>query len=281
MYMHVFACIWAVSCCMQCLTFLSAVSLGCIHDDVRSEPGSWLVVGMIPVFDKKKSMRGPDKRPKLGPDGAPRRRIDLTHQCLGALLEGWNALTENNKIIQWADGVWRRTRILLAALFMDQPEADTYCCDTSQSCKLCHCPKSKLHEPAAHPPKYGRAQELKVLRAADGLLTVEKHPKRLFTRNGRVWKPTAECTQALYERQREALNGTHIMQNALWGITGFDVQQCVSLSVCVCICMYVHCICMYYTCAACIEIRIITLSMYFVCMCMYCLCMCLYVSVYA
>ena len=164
---------------------------------------------------------------------------------------------------------------------MDQPEADTYCCDTAQSCKLCHCPKCKLNDPAAHPPKYAYAQELKVLRAADGLLTMEKHPKRPFNRNGRVWTPTAACTQALYERQRGALNGTHIMQNALWGITGFDVQQCVSMSVCVCICMYVHCICMYYTYAACIEIRIITSSMYFVCMCMYCLCMCLYVSVYA
>jgi hypothetical protein len=31
-----------------------AVSLGCFHDDVRAEAGSWLVVGMIPVFDKKK-----------------------------------------------------------------------------------------------------------------------------------------------------------------------------------------------------------------------------------
>ena len=245
MYMHVFACILAVSCCMPCLTFFFAVSLGCFHDDVRSEPGSWLVVGMIPVFDKMKSMRGPHKRPQNGPNGAPRRRIDLTHQCLGALMEGWNALTENNKIIQWADGVWRRTRILLAALFMDQPETDTYCCDTAQSCKLCHCPKCRLHEPAVHPPKYAYAQELKVLRAADGLLTVEKHPKRLFNRNGRVWTPTAACTQALYERQRQALNGTHVMQNALWGITGFDVQQCVSMSVCVCICMYVHCICMY------------------------------------
>ena len=57
MYMHVFACILAVSCCMPCLTLFFAVSLGCFHDDVRSEPGSWLVVGMIPVFDKKKSMR--------------------------------------------------------------------------------------------------------------------------------------------------------------------------------------------------------------------------------
>jgi hypothetical protein len=36
------------------------VSLGCIHDDVRSELGSWIVVGMIPIFDKKK-----ETRPKL------------------------------------------------------------------------------------------------------------------------------------------------------------------------------------------------------------------------
>ncbi len=35
-----------------------AVSLGCVHDDVRAEPGSWMVVGMIPVFDKKKATRG-------------------------------------------------------------------------------------------------------------------------------------------------------------------------------------------------------------------------------
>jgi hypothetical protein len=47
------------SCCMSCdscLAFFFAVSLGCFHDDVRSEPGSWLVVGMIPVFDKKTDM---------------------------------------------------------------------------------------------------------------------------------------------------------------------------------------------------------------------------------
>ena len=212
------------------------MSLGCFHDDVRAEPGSWLVVGMIPIFDKKKSIRG-GKRPDKGPQGAARRRINLTHQCLGALLEGWNALTAGNKIIQWADGVWRRTRILLAGVFMDQPETDTYCCDTAQSCKLCHCPKCKLNEPVVCPPKYAHAQEVKVLRAADGLFP-EMGGKKLFDRNGSVWTPTAECSQALYERQRAALHGTHIMHNALWGITGFDVQQCVSMSVCVCMCMY-------------------------------------------
>ena len=135
-----------------------AVSLGCFHDDVRAEPGSWMVVGMIPVFDKKKATRGKGptedgpngpatRRAEDGPNGAARRRISLTHQCLGALLEGWNALTEHNKIIQWADGVWRRTRILLAGIFMDQPETDTYCCDTAQSCKLCQCPARRYFSP--------------------------------------------------------------------------------------------------------------------------------------
>ena len=240
MYMHVLHCIilyvehmmhHAVS-----LIFTFAVSLGCFHEDVRAEPGSWIVVGMIPIFDKKKAMRG-GKRPNIGPHGAPRRRIALMHQCLGALLEGWNSLTAGNKIIQWADGVWRRTRILLTGIFMDQPETDTYCCDTAQSCKLCHCPKTRLNEPVIHPPKYAYAQELKVKRAADGI-TMDAGGKRLFDRDGHEWTPTDECSQALYERQRAALNGTHVMHNALWGITGFDVQQCVS----VCMYMYLYCI---------------------------------------
>jgi hypothetical protein len=146
-----------------------AVSLGCIHDEVRAEPGSWLVVGMIPVFDKKKAIRT-KLRTEDGPMGASRRRIQITHQCIQALLEGWNTLTQNTKVLQWADGLWRRTRILLSAILTDQPEADTYCCDSAQSCKLCHCPKDKLHEPAQFPPKYAYSQESKVHRAADGLL---------------------------------------------------------------------------------------------------------------
>ncbi len=132
---------------------------------------------MIPIFDKKKSIRG-GKRPLIGPQGAARRRINLTHQCLGALMEGWNALTAGNKIIQWADG-------LLAGVFMDQPETDTNCSDTAQSCKLCHCPKCKLNEPVVCPPKYAHAQELKVLRTADGLFP-EMAGKKLFDRNGSV-----------------------------------------------------------------------------------------------
>ena len=242
-----------------CLTDRFAVSLGCFHDDVRAEPGSWIVVGMIPIFNKRKATRGPLKRPALGPNSAARRRISLTHQCLGALLEGWNALTEKNKIIQWADGVWRRTRIILAGLFMDQPEADTYCCEGAQTCKVCKCPKERLHEPVDHPLKSAAQQEAKVLRVADGLNTTGT---RLFRRNGSDWTATDQCTSAAYERERNALNGTHIMHNAMWGITGFDVQQCVSE----------RCICLYHVC---INMNLYVLCEYYCCIGLY-----LVVSVY-
>ena len=217
---------------MSCtLTSRITVSLGCIHDDVRSEPGSWIVVGMIPIFDKKKATR-PKLRSEDGPNGAARRRVEITHKCFGALLEGWNALTEKVKVLQWADGVWRRTRILLSALFSDQPEADTYCCDSAQSCKLCHCPKDLLHQAGEHAPKYAHSQEAKVLRAADGLLN--NKTGKLFKRQGSKWTATDACNKSAYEKQRKALNGTHIMPNALWGIKGFDVQRMV------CICMYLY-----------------------------------------
>ena len=202
------------------------MSLGCVHDDVRSEPGSWIVVGMIPIFDKKKATR-PKLRSEDGPNGAARRRIEITHLSLAALLEGWNALTDGVKILQWADGVWRRTRLLLQGFFSDQPESDTYCCDGAQSCKLCHCPKDQLHLPVQHAPKYAYAQELKVLRAADG--TLNDKAGRLFNRQCSDWKPTDGCSKAAYERQRKALNGTHVMPNRLWRIKGFDVQRMVCM----------------------------------------------------
>jgi hypothetical protein len=78
--------------------FAMTVSLGCIHDDVRTEPGSWIVVGMIPIFDKKKATRS-KLRTEDGHDGPARSRIEITHKCLAALLEGWNALTEGVKIL--------------------------------------------------------------------------------------------------------------------------------------------------------------------------------------
>ncbi len=61
------------------LNFDLAVYLGCIHDDVRTEPGSWIVVGIIPIFDKRKAIRT-----KLNTEdsqqGAARLRISITRQ---------------------------------------------------------------------------------------------------------------------------------------------------------------------------------------------------------
>jgi hypothetical protein len=224
--MCIFVHIYIVFACFMKTVSLNttfAVSLGCLHDDVRAKPGSWLVVGMIPVLDKKKAARA--GRPPLGPHGTARQRIALMHQCLSALLEGWNVLSAGNKILQWADGTWRRTRLLITGFFMDQPEANTYCCDTAQSCKLCHYPKHRLHEPVEHPPKHAHAMKAKVERIADGY---NISAKRLFCREGTAWSPTDDCNPTLYEKRRAATGGIHIMPNALWDITGCDVQHCVS-----------------------------------------------------
>jgi len=109
------------------------------HDDVRSEPGSWIVIGMIPTFKKKIAQRA--GRPKNGPNGCPRRKIHLLHQCYGALLSGWNAITANVKILQWADGIFRRSRIFLAGLLADlqdlqvpEGEAELTCPISPQEC---------------------------------------------------------------------------------------------------------------------------------------------------
>jgi len=196
--------------------------------------------------------------------GASRRRIQITHQCIQALLEGWNTLTQNTKVLQWADGLWRRTRILLTAIFSDQPEADTYCCDSSQSCKLCHCPKDKLHEPAEFPPKYAYMQETKVNRTADGLLNDKAGC--LFRRQGSVWTPISD-NKAAYERQRKALNGTHIMPNAWWGVKAFDVQQMVR-----------HCIYIYIHADTCIYMLIPSYTCTYLCLYVY-ICICMYMHV--
>ena len=63
MYLHVSAYIYKylLGMCRNMMlliqTFPMTVSLGCIHDDVRTEPGSWIVVGMIPIFHKEKATR--------------------------------------------------------------------------------------------------------------------------------------------------------------------------------------------------------------------------------
>ena len=214
--------------CIMIVCVCIAVSLGCLHDDVRAEPGSWLVVGMIPVFDKRKAMRT-GNRTDTGANGAPRRRVSLHHQCL-------EALTEKNKVMQWADGLFRRTCIMICAFFTDQPEADTYCCDTSSSCKLCTCPKHRLHEPVEHPPRNAHTVQAKVHRVADGTHT----GKALFKRRGTVWTPTAHCSKAAYERERKLLNGHPHHAQLPMGRSGrrCPAHGTMYVYVSVCMCMY-------------------------------------------
>ncbi len=68
--------------CMKMPAHTSCASLfHCLWADfmtMRAEPGSWPVMGMIPVFDKKKAVRA--GRPEDGPKSAARRRICVTHQ---------------------------------------------------------------------------------------------------------------------------------------------------------------------------------------------------------
>jgi hypothetical protein len=54
-------------------------SLGCFHDNVWLEPGSWLVVGITPVFDKKNATRTKFLT-EDEPNGAARWRIETTYQ---------------------------------------------------------------------------------------------------------------------------------------------------------------------------------------------------------
>ena len=147
------------------------MSVGVTHDDVRSEPGSWMVVGMIPLLRKKVAMSA--GRGENGPDGCPARKTRLLHQCYAKL--------------QWADGLWRRSWIVLAGLLSDQPEADTFCCDGSQSCKVCTCPKSRLHEPVEFPLKSAERVRRQVYRAADCIMMIPGQAKatKLFERDRR------------------------------------------------------------------------------------------------
>ena len=196
---------------------------------------------MIPAFDKKKAQRA--GRPTDGPESCARRKVGLLHQCFGALLKGWDALTLNRvkpEALPWADGVWRRTMFFFRGLFADQPECDSYCCDTSQSCKICVCPKNMLHLPGIqgasglhqYQPKLDYKVQASVDKAAKG---VHNNGRPLFQilDPGPVWRATVHCSKSAYERARTNTSGVHIMPNAFWNLSGFDVQQMVTYSICI------------------------------------------------
>ena len=95
-----------------------AVTLGCIHDDIRNQPQAWTVVGCIPVYNHKEAMSA--GRPRDGPEGIPRSVKELLHQCYGKLLEDWAELTRTIKYLEFADKVWRRAfLIVVGRVFLD------------------------------------------------------------------------------------------------------------------------------------------------------------------
>jgi hypothetical protein len=180
---------------------------------------------MIPNFKHKVAERA--GRPKQGPNGCARRKIHLLHQCYSKLLEGWNALTENVKRLQWADGMWRCSKIFLSALLGDQPELDAFTCDGSQTCKTCTCPKPKLCDTSrSYPLRSASDARNKVYRLADrGQEDLDSG--KLFERDRRkdvAWKPTRRCTQTRYESARKLNGGKHLLENAFWRRRYFDVQ---------------------------------------------------------
>jgi dipeptide/tripeptide permease len=192
------------------------------------------LVGMIPVFRDNVALRA--GRHRQGPDGCSRRKIHLLHQCYAKLLDGRNSLTERVKILQWADGLWRRSYIFMAALLGDQPEADAFCCDGSQTCKLCKCPKKSLCNTTHRYPLRNASQEQQaVYKLADGNGSIGS---KLFERNTRadvVWKKQRACTNYRYEVSRKKIGMKHLLQNAFWGKRHFDVQ----LQVCIDTYLYV------------------------------------------
>ena len=118
-----------------------------------------------------------------------------------------------------------------------------FCCDGSQACKTCTCPKSHLASRfAVFPLRKASDEQQAVYAAANGLFDRDR-------RKDVAWKPTRACTKAEYERQRANLNGKHLMENAFWGRNHFDVQLQVRIrtyiSVFICILFVFVRICTY------------------------------------
>ncbi len=86
---------------------------------------------------------------------------------------------------------------ILPAFLGDQPELDSICCDTSESCKQCNCDRAHLHLPDKHRPKHAVHIMLIVYRASkNGGILVRK-----------AWSAAANLTFAGYNRAYKAAGG--------------------------------------------------------------------------
>ena len=105
-------------------------------------------------------------------------QVEVPHLCLNVIFEDVDDLAKVLQECMWADGQWHRCLFLAAGYLADQPEHDTLCCEGSQTCKQCKCPKNRLHEARSNfEPRKGREVETAVKRAAlQGRLPGDRGP---------------------------------------------------------------------------------------------------------
>ena len=138
------------------------IAAGCVSDDVRSEPGSWFLIAMLPHY--KNSPAELAGRVDEGPHGIRRRRVEVHHMAQSLITGELNQLSARPMPMEWADGVVRDTLIMMAARIGDQPQHDLSCAEPAQTCKQCNCPKHLLHNPLRLSPPHPNLPRLNLLR---------------------------------------------------------------------------------------------------------------------
>ena len=152
---------------------------------------------------------------------------------LELIVEDLNAISNSTVMLRYPDGIVRESYIMLAGSIQDQQELDKLCCEGSQLCKQCSCPKDRLHEAYARfPPRHSKDVEKAVRNAAlhgrlpgdrglpslSPLFTLGTDPKSKRPR----WFPTRACTQKVYAEIRKKLGGVHLVKNAFWGARHYN-----------------------------------------------------------
>ncbi len=158
-------------------------------------------------------------------------QVELTHLGIAVIMDDLNAISVAPNWppvdLRFPYGNERLTYFMMkfmsAGWLADQEEMDKFCCETSQRCKQCVSPKNRLHE--AHTvfdQRKGKDAEGAVRNAFAGQL-LGKAPGQLLFKLGTDpkskrprWFPTAACNRQVYEDTRTALNGVHLIDNALW-----------------------------------------------------------------
>ena len=93
-----------------------------IHEDVRAQPSSWVVVAWLPVLDEEKTLR-----PGKGYQSDPARNLRIYHECWRLFLSRFNEGAKHNRVVLFGDGKARIARHSVGAILGDQQVQYTYC----------------------------------------------------------------------------------------------------------------------------------------------------------